>query len=39
MPEWRAFSGESVEEIHGWGWINSVHPDDRSAPRLLGSRP
>ena len=29
MPEWRAFSGESVEQIRGWGWLNSLHPDDR----------
>src|SRR5258706_76060 len=29
MPEWRAFSGESIEQIQGWGWVNSVHPDDR----------
>jgi len=30
MPEWRAFSGDSVEQIHGWGWLNSLHPDDRA---------
>jgi PAS domain-containing protein len=29
MPEWRAYTGESVEQIKGWGWINSLHPDDR----------
>jgi PAS domain S-box-containing protein len=29
MPSWRAFTGQSVEEIQGWGWINSLHPDDR----------
>ena len=29
MPEWRAFSGDSVEQIQGRGWLNSVHPDDR----------
>ena len=26
MPEWRAFSGKSVEQIQGWGWLNSLHP-------------
>jgi PAS domain S-box-containing protein len=30
MPEWRAFTGESVEQIRGWGWLNSLHPDDRA---------
>jgi PAS domain S-box-containing protein len=29
MPEWRAFSGQTVEQIHGWGWVDSLHPDDR----------
>jgi PAS domain S-box-containing protein len=29
MPLWREFTGMSVEDIQGWGWINSLHPDDR----------
>jgi PAS domain S-box-containing protein len=29
MPTWRAFTGMSVEQIQGWGWIDSLHPDDR----------
>jgi PAS domain S-box-containing protein len=29
MPEWRAYTGESIEQIKGWGWLNSLHPDDR----------
>jgi PAS domain S-box-containing protein len=29
MPEWRALTGITVEEIRGWGWLNSLHPDDR----------
>ncbi|MEE7448666.1 histidine kinase [Methylobacterium radiotolerans] len=28
-PGWRAFTGQSVEEWIGWGWINAIHPDDR----------
>ena len=31
MPEWRAYTGEPVEQIKGWGWLNSLHPDDREA--------
>jgi PAS domain S-box-containing protein len=29
MPSWRTFTGQSEEEIKGWGWINALHPEDR----------
>ena len=29
MPEWRAYTGQTVEEVRGWGWLNALHPDDR----------
>jgi len=29
MPEWRTYTGQSVGQIRGWGWLNSLHPDDR----------
>jgi PAS domain S-box-containing protein len=29
LPDWRAFTGQTVEEIQGWGWSRAVHPDDR----------
>jgi PAS domain S-box-containing protein len=29
MPEWRAYTGQSIEQIKGWGWLNSLHHDDR----------
>jgi len=29
-PIWRAFTGQSVEEFWGDGWLNAVHPDDRN---------
>jgi PAS domain S-box-containing protein len=29
MPMWRAFAGMSQEQLLGWGWIDSLHPDDR----------
>ena len=29
MPSWRKFTGQSLEEIRGWGWINALHPEDR----------
>ena len=28
MPAWRKFTGQSIEEIRGWGWSNALHPDD-----------
>jgi PAS domain S-box-containing protein len=28
-PSWRAFTGQSYDEWHGWGWLEAVHPDDR----------
>ena len=30
MPSWRAFTGQSVQEIQGYGWLAAVHPDDRA---------
>ena len=29
MPTWRTFTGMSWAQIQGWGWIDSLHPDDR----------
>ncbi len=37
MPYWREFTGQSVEEIKGWGWSNAVHPDDRERTKAVWS--
>lgn len=29
MPEWRAFTGQTVEEVIDFGWLDVLHPDDR----------
>ncbi|MFN3429716.1 MAG: PAS domain-containing protein, partial [Candidatus Sericytochromatia bacterium] len=29
MPEWRHFTGQTLDEVRGTGWANAVHPDDR----------
>jgi PAS domain S-box-containing protein len=29
QPRWNAFTGQSTEQAHGLGWLESVHPDDR----------
>src|SRR5258708_27021487 len=35
MPEWRALTGLTVDEVQGWGWLNSLHPDDRDRTQLV----
>lgn len=29
IPEWRAYTGQTVDEVRGLGWLAAVHPDDR----------
>ncbi len=29
IPDWRALTGQSIEEVQGRGWLDAVHPDDR----------
>ncbi|BAY13605.1 PAS domain-containing protein [Calothrix sp. NIES-2098] len=29
VPEWRAYTGQSPEEVKGWGWLAALHPEDR----------
>ena len=29
IPAWRKFTGQSIEEEKGWGWLDAIHPDDR----------
>ena len=28
-PEWRWITGQSSEDFTGFGWLNSIHPEDR----------
>ena len=30
-PQWQRFTGQSLEESCGLGWLDAVHPDDREA--------
>ncbi|WP_165226740.1 PAS domain-containing hybrid sensor histidine kinase/response regulator [Aquisphaera insulae] len=30
QPRWSEFTGQSFEQLRGWGWLNAVHPDDRA---------
>lgn len=29
MPDWRAVTGQTLEQLLGLGWLDGVHPDDR----------
>ncbi len=29
-PSWRAYTGQTLEEWLGYGWLGAVHPDDRA---------
>src|SRR5262245_56865402 len=29
QPGWSAFTGQTFEQLRGWGWLEAVHPDDR----------
>jgi PAS domain S-box-containing protein len=35
QPSWAAYTGQSWEELRGFGWIEAVHPDDRQRIREL----
>ncbi|WP_347302427.1 PAS domain-containing protein [Croceibacterium sp. TMG7-5b_MA50] len=28
-PSWRAYTGQTLEQWLGYGWLDAVHPDDR----------
>ena len=30
-PQWQAFTGQTLEQSLGRGWLDAVHPDDREA--------
>ncbi len=38
MPMWRAFTGQSVEQVKGWRWIEALHPEDRRRTVEIWSR-
>ncbi|MHA3773616.1 ATP-binding protein [Verrucomicrobiota bacterium sgz303538] len=29
-PAWAAYTGQTVEECQGFGWLNAIHPEDRA---------
>ena len=35
MPLWRAYTGQTIEQVRGWGWLDAVHPDDQERVRAV----
>ncbi len=35
VPSWRAFTGQSWDEVRGWGWVDALHPDDREQAEIV----
>lgn len=35
IPHWRDYTGQSLEEIRGWGWLEAVHPDDQERTAIV----
>ncbi len=33
LSQWSAFTGQTLEELRGLGWLSAVHPEDRSQAR------
>lgn len=33
-PSWRAFTGQTYEQCRGFGWLQAIHPEDRSRIHL-----
>ncbi|MDZ8090879.1 MAG: PAS domain S-box protein [Nostoc sp. DedQUE05] len=31
IPTWEAFTGQSPEQYKGWGWVDALHPNDRTS--------
>ena len=40
QPSWSAFTGQSTDQLAGWGWLDAIHPDDRAhtVERLVHGR-
>ncbi|WP_406698507.1 PAS domain S-box protein [Singulisphaera sp. Ch08] len=30
QPGWSAYTGQTFDQLKGWGWLDAVHPDDRA---------
>jgi len=32
-PTWREFTGQTLEQLQGFGWLDALHPEDRARTR------
>ncbi|HAJ62815.1 MAG TPA: hypothetical protein DCP31_29295 [Cyanobacteria bacterium UBA8543] len=32
---WRELTGQSEDQLNGWGWLSAIHPEDREQTRRL----
>ena len=37
QPRWSEFTGQTFEQLRGWGWLDAVHPDDQPNTRAVWS--
>ncbi len=37
-PSWRAFTGQTLEQWQGFGWLDAIHAEDRARVRELWQR-
>ncbi|MEO6391693.1 MAG: PAS domain S-box protein [Pyrinomonadaceae bacterium] len=35
LPQWRSLTGQTVEQVRGFGWLEGIHEDDRQATAEL----
>ncbi len=35
IPSWREYTGQTLEQIKGWGWSDAIHPEDRERTRAI----
>ncbi len=38
IPSWRAFTGQTMEQIRGWGWSEALHPEDLEKTKAIWSQ-
>jgi PAS domain S-box-containing protein len=38
MPIWRDYTGQTLEQVRGWGWLDAIHPDDRERTAAVWSQ-
>jgi PAS domain S-box-containing protein len=38
MPMWREYTGQSMAEVRGRGWLNAIHPQDRERTAAIWAR-